>query len=254
MVRDKKQEFWNTRAPLGETSGTNDFVLKDLELKLIHAEVPTYSTVLDAGCGNGATLVSLALRNNCRGVGIDFSNEMIKHAKDAAIEGGVSDRISFLEGRIEEFPDLGQEFDVVLTERSLQNLNSAEAQHRAFLTIMRKLRPGGIYLMIESFIQGVNKTNGFRQVLGLDPISPPWHNLFLDEEIVQTWETSTFRLEAVNHFSSTYYFLSRVVYAKIAADNGDTLRYDSPINLIGKALPPVGDFGPTRLYKWRRIQ
>lgn len=248
----KKLAFWADRAKLGDTAGTNDFVLKELELDVIRNRVASGSHVLDAGCGNGATLVLLASLKRCSGVGLDFSPEMLRLARETSEKAGVSNLLAFKQGRIEDLRGMDERFDCAITERSLQNLNSVEEQEEAFSAIMDRLRTGGQYLMIESFTQGVEKTNAFRAALGLEPIEPPWHNLFLDEDRVRSWQTPVRRLEEVFHFSSTYYFLSRVVYAKLARDGGEPLRYDSAINRIGQTLPPVGDFGPTRLFQWRK--
>jgi hypothetical protein len=145
------------------------------------------------------------------------------------------------------------EFDYALAERCLINLDSHETQHKAFLEIMSFLKPGGYYLMIESFVQGLERINELRTLLKLERIDPPWHNVFMDENLVPQWANESYALVRVVPFSSTYYFLSRVVYASLARDRGEELRYDSDINLLACNLPPIGDFGPTRLYLWQRL-
>lgn len=239
---------------MGENAGTNDFLLKKLELELISNRVEECSAVLDIGCGNGLTLLHLVKNKHCTGVGVDFSPELLKVARKSAIEQGVEkEAVAFLMGDIEDLAgDLGV-FDYVLTERCLINLESAERQHRAFLEIMKHVRVGGRYLMIESFIQGLERINELRISLGLERIDPPWHNVFLDEDLVKGWGTGEIVLEEIYPFSSTYYFLSRVVYAKIAEQRSEGLRYDSDINLVACRLPPIGDFGPTRLWQWMRL-
>ena len=69
--------FWNDRASLGELAGTNDFMLTRIEQDFIESIVPPNTRVLDIGCGNSSSLISLAKKSGCRGVGIDFSKEMI---------------------------------------------------------------------------------------------------------------------------------------------------------------------------------
>jgi ubiquinone/menaquinone biosynthesis C-methylase UbiE len=248
-----KLSFWSERATIGKNAGTNDFLLKGLEMELLMERITEGASVLDVGCGNGLTLVSLARQKNCTGLGIDFSEEMIREAKKNVLEHHLEKSLSFCVARVERLPgDLGF-FDYVLTERCLINLDSEQMQHDAFLELMKHVKPGGRYLMIESFIQGLDRTNRLRISLGLARIGPPWHNVFLDEESVHRWETNEFCLEEIYPFSSTYYFLSRVVYAKIAQDRGEALRYDSEINLVATKLPPIGNFGPTRLWQWRRM-
>jgi len=252
MTKDSKLEFWNSRAQLGETAGTYDFPLKDLELKLILQQIPSGASVLDVCCGNGETLVRLAREKHCRGVGVDFSEKMIEAAKVSSKTTGCADRLSFQVCAVPGLPaDLG-EFDYAITERSLINLDGEATQRRAFEEIMSHVKPGGYYLMIESSKQGLERTNELRTILGLERIDPPWHNVFIDETSVPKWANNKFSLEEVIPFSSTYHFLSRVVYAGLARDKGEELKYDSDINMLACKLPVVGNFGPARLWLWRR--
>ena len=252
MSNDPKLEFWNSRAQLGHTAGTYDFPLKDLELKLILSRIRPQSSVLDVGCGNGETLIKLAQQNGCTGVGVDFSEMMIASAREAAKASGLDDKLTFQVCAAPGLPSSLGEFDYVITERSLINLDSLNTQHKAFLEIMSHVKHGGHYLMIESSIQGLERSNELRSILGLERIDPPWHNVFIDESAVPDWATSEYTLEEVVPFSSTYHFLSRVVYAGLAKDSGEQLRYDSEINMLACKLPPIGDFGPVRLWLWRR--
>ena len=248
----QKLDFWNSRAELGEIAGTNDFPLKNLELKLIHEKIACGASVLDVGCGNGDTLLSLARENGCTGVGVDFSEKMVELAKSSCRSAGYEETVKFQVGVLPGLPvDLG-EFDYALTERCLINLDGEPTQHSAFLEIMSHVKPNGSYLMIESSLQGLERTNQLREMLNLEKIDPPWHNVFLDESSVPKWASDEFSLEEVIPFSSTYHFLSRVVYARLAADKGEPLRYDSEINMLACRLPIVGNFGPARLWLWRR--
>jgi ubiquinone/menaquinone biosynthesis C-methylase UbiE len=253
MTAETKLEFWNSRAALGEVAGTFDFPLKNLELKLVLERVPTGASVLDVGCGNGETLLRLALEKGCSGTGVDFSEKMIESAKASTIAAGCGERISFTVGAIPALPDALGEFDYAISERCLINLDGEASQHQAFRNIMSHVKPGGRYLMIESSIQGLERTNELRADLNLERIDPPWHNVFIDENAVPEWATADFILEEVVPFSSTYHFLSRVVYASLARDKGEELKYDSDINILACKLPIVGNFGPVRLWQWRRM-
>lgn len=247
-------QFWEERSKLGEKAGSNDFLLKELEQNIIIKTVKANSSILEIGCGNGDTLIKLAKANNCTGIGLDYSEGMIKLAKDASVKHEFTTRIAFKTGKIPGLPSDTGEFDYALTERCLINLDSHESQHKAFLEIMSHVKVGGYYLMIESFIQGLERTNALRTMLGLEQINPPWHNIFMDENLVATWENEAYFLENIVPFSSTYFFLSRVVYAALAQKNGEELRYDSDINVLSCQLPPIGNFGPARLYIWKRLK
>ena len=252
LENPKKLDFWNSRAELGGIAGTNDFPLKNLELKLIQEKIAGGASVLDVGCGNGDTLLGLARENGCQGIGVDFSEKMVELAKSKCRSAGYEGKVNFLKGVVPGLPKGLGEFDYALTERCLINLDSEATQHRAFLEIMSHVKPDGCYLMIESSFQGLARTNELREMLDLERIDPPWHNTFLDETSVPKWATAEFSLEEIIPFSSTYHFLSRVVYARLAADKGEPLRYDSEINMLACRLPIVGNFGPARLWLWRR--
>jgi ubiquinone/menaquinone biosynthesis C-methylase UbiE len=249
MVNEKIQKFWDERAGLGGIAGSNDFLLKNLEVDLLLKRIPEKSNILDVGCGNGQTLITLVKAKKCTGVGIDFSPKMVELAKDSAAQENLEGKLKFAEGSLEEIPDVGL-FDCIITERSLINLDSEEKQYTAFLGIMSHLKNNGRYYMLESCIDGLERTNELRVSLGLEPMSPPWHNLFFREDAVAKWANKNYVLEELYHFSSTYHLLSRVVYAKLATDKNEELRYNSDINLISCKLPPIGNFGPAKLWQW----
>jgi ubiquinone/menaquinone biosynthesis C-methylase UbiE len=251
-MAETKLEFWNNRAGLKEIAGTNDFPLKGLELNLILARIPEQSSVLDIGCGNGETLMRLAREKECTGVGLDFSEQMIGLARATSEREGLNDKVGFQIATLPDLPEGLGRFDYALSERCLINLDSDATQRQAFLKIMSQVKPGGRYLMIESSIQGLERTNELRQLLDLERMDPPWHNVFLNESSVENWGTDEFILEEVVPFTSTYHFLSRVVYARLAADKNEELKYDSDINMLACRLPIVGNFGPVRLWSWRR--
>jgi ubiquinone/menaquinone biosynthesis C-methylase UbiE len=252
MVNEKIRDFWNQRAELGEISGSNDYLLKNLEFEQLRKRIPDNSSVLDVGCGNGETLAMLAKDKNCTGVGIDFSPKMVELAKQNAAKNGVEKNLKFIEGALENIPESIGLFNCVITERSIINLDSEEKQHKAFIGIMNRLKDNGRYYMIESCLDGLERTNELRVSLGLEAIAPPWHNLFLRQANLEKWADEKYVLEEVCHFSSTYHLLSRVVYAKIAQDKKEELRYDSDINLVSCKLPAIGDYGPVKLWQWRR--
>lgn len=251
-VTNPKLEFWNSRADRGATAGTDDFILKRLEIALILDNVPAGAHVLDVGCGNGATLVRLAREKRCSGVGIDFAERMVAAAEEAARAADCRDRLRFEVGSV---PGLRSElgsFDYALTERCLINLDGELSQRAAFRDIISHLRPGGLYLMLESSREGLERSNALRRMLDLDAIEPPWHNVFVSESAVERWADETVELVEIIPYSSTYHLLSRVVYAKLARDRNEPLKYDSDINLLSLRLPIIGNLGPARLWRWRR--
>lgn len=249
-MSDKKQDFWNERASLGANAGSNDFVLKELELAVLMARVPESASVLDIGCGNGEALIRLATAKNISGTGVDFAEKMVELAQAESKSRNLSGRLTFAAGKIPGLPAGIGRFDVIVTERCLINLDSEAMQKQAFDEIVSHLKPGGRYLMMESFVEGLKRTNQLRAEFGQEPILAPWHNKFFHEAAVSGWGNDKVRLKEIVPYSSTYHFLSRVVYAHDATKRGEQMRYDSNINLMSLKLPVIGNFGPARLYVW----
>jgi ubiquinone/menaquinone biosynthesis C-methylase UbiE len=251
--KNRIHDFWNQRAKCGDNAGTNDFMLKYLEEKVLLERIPRGAKVLDIGCGNGSTLIHLAKEKECSGVGIDYANDLVKLAEQAAIEQNLQHKLKFFNRDVMTLGnDLGK-FQYIITQRCLINLDILEEQKRAFEAILQLLSHGGFYYMIESFNDGNRALNILREGFQLEPMEAPWHNLFFELEKVLGWQKDNPAIvEEVSHFASTYYFLSRVIYAKLSADRNEPLRYDSDINRISLHLPPIGDFGATKLIVWRK--
>jgi SAM-dependent methyltransferase len=250
---DKILAFWNERSRLGETAGTNDFVLSNIERDFLCEFIPAGSRVLDIGCGSGRTLVELGHRAQCTGVGIDYAEGMVRESQKAVVEAGLSDRIQIHHRRTPPITEEFGLFDVVYSQRCLINYTSTELQRAAVTSAAMVLKPGGMYVMLECSIDGTERTNVLRRRLGLEPLSPPWHNLFFREEEVAGWGTSLLGLERLMHMTSTYHFLSRVVNARLAADKGEEPQYDAAVNLMALALPrDIGEFGSSKAWIWRR--
>ena len=166
---------------------------------------------------------------------------------------GLIDKLTIRQHRLPPVPAEFGKFNAVYSQRCLINLTSSDEQRDAVQSVAGILEPNGVYIMIECSIEGGERTNAIRSQLGLERIEPPWHNLFLHENEVASWGTDDLKLEKMIHISSTYHMLSRIVYAKLAADKGETLRYDSDINLLAAKLPrDIGEFGPVKAWIWRK--
>ncbi len=248
---DQKREFWNDRSKLGDNAGSNDFMLKRVETDYILRNLPRQGRVLDIGCGNGDTLIEAHEKLGVTGIGLDFSPEMVALAQSRAKK--YSQDLSFSFADVRQLPDDIGQFDAVYVQRSLINLNSYEEQRAAFEGIMNLVNPGGIFVMVECTIDGQNKTNALRTILGIEKMEIPWHNLFFHISDIESWQSPARRIERFDHISSTYHFLSRVIYAALGEADGGELKYDSEINKLAISLPQnIGEFGPVKGWVWRK--
>lgn len=246
------REFWNRRAGLGQWAGTRDVLAKQLEMMAIASQVRDGMRILEVGCGNGITAIELGRRFAVDVTGIDFAEEMVAAATSMAAGQSLRGSVSFRTGDVREMPEIHQAFDLIYTERVLINLPDWDSQRRAIANITRLLVPGGTFVMCENSQDGLASLNRLRERVHLPEIAPPWHNRYIRDSEIAELHFDDVTLEAVNDYSSTYYFLSRVVNAALAAKAGREPDYDSDINQLALRLPSIGDCGQGRVWLWRK--
>jgi hypothetical protein len=185
-------------------------------------------------------------------LGIDFAEEMIAAATAMLADQHLKGAVRFQVGAVCSLANFSECFDLIYTERVLINLPDWQAQRQAIASITGLLADGGLYAMCENSQDGLDQINSLRQRVGLSGITPPWHNRYLrDAELEQASFPGT-KLEGVNTYSSTYYFLSRIVNAWLAAQGGREPDYDDPINQLALRLPSIGSLGQGRIWLWRK--
>ncbi|MDO8468827.1 MAG: class I SAM-dependent methyltransferase [Candidatus Peribacter sp.] len=247
-----RKEFWNSRAHLGLQAGTQDVIAKQLEVEAIAGQVSNGMNVLDIGCGNGITAIELARRHSVHVTGMDNAEKMVEAAQELSKKATLKGQTEFRVGDITQLPTDLKQYDIVYTERTLINLPDTAAQAKAIRNIAKLLIPGGRYLMCENSAEGLRRINEFRAQLGLKIIETPWHNCYIDDESMQQLSSPGLTLERVLDFSSTYYFLSRIVNAHLASLKGEEPKYDDPINALALKLPAMMDgLGQTKIWIWR---
>jgi SAM-dependent methyltransferase len=230
---DLIRRHWEERARQfgGRPEATlGEIPLRRLEIRTMGRLLRRYKPrrVLDVGCGNGYSTKIYAHRFPMVAfTGLDFSEEMIANAimntpsNCTFVVGDVLNVTSYPEGL----------FDLILTQRCLQNLPDYPTQRTAIENLLLKKSQDGRLLLMECSRDGVEKLNRLRQKLGRKPIEDiePWHNHFMiDNDLI-----SGFKAEVV-HFSSTYMLLSKVIHPRLS--------------LFACLLPAIGTFGYDKLY------
>lgn len=256
-------DFWSQ--PDAPERNRRDTILKQIEIKAIGSYVRDGMRVLDVGCGDGETLYALGQQFQIDGVGVDRSETMLRVTEKVCLMEGARSVIVFERGDLAYLTKRTPEyapFDLIYTERCLINLPSWEQQAQAIRDCCSLLKPGGQFVMCEHSQGGLDQCNEWRATLDLPTIVPPEFNRYLViEEVEQLWwdiMPSMLVPESwyVSDFAGTYYFLSRIVNAKLAADAGHEPDYDSPINKLALNLPlgpgPGGFRGYSRIWAWRR--
>jgi tocopherol O-methyltransferase len=100
--------------------------------------------VLDVGCGHGGTLVHLAKRLGCTGVGLTISPKQVRIARERAAHASLRDRLMFVEGDVSDFPFSPGEFGVVWVMESSEHFaDKARFLRDTYSTLI----PGGQLLL-----------------------------------------------------------------------------------------------------------
>lgn len=231
-IKDIKQ-FWDTRAKEYRNSWQatlGEQYLRLLEINTMKRFIRCYTPkrVLDVGCGNGYSTKLYALEfPSIRFFGMDYSEEMVRCAKRSSASnciffvGDVTDVETFEEGC----------YDLIITQRCLQNLPDYESQRSAINNLLMRKNSNGHLLLMECSKDGVAQLNEMRAILGKKPIDniEPWHNNFFVDRLL----CDDFGAKIV-YFSSTYMFLAKVIHSRFS--------------YIGHILPSIGKFGYNRLY------
>ena len=235
--------FWDERARQFKADGRatlRETHLREVEVRAMMRRIGRLKprTVLDVGCGNGWSTHQYA--RQFPGItfhGVDFSGEMIRYARQDA-----PPNCSFERADVTDPSSLPPgPFDLILTQRCIQNLPDWETQKRAIASLRGRLtapratetiaRRGGALLLMECSKDGVKQLNQTRVRLGMEPIEgiEPWHNAFLRDGLMKR----TFGAK-VEFFCSTYMLLAKVVHKRLS--------------YVARYLPAVGRFGYDRLY------
>jgi arsenite methyltransferase len=110
-------------------------------------------TVLDVGSGGGIDTILAAKRvgPTGRAIGLDIVEAMLDRARVNAAEAGVSGRVEFVHGEMEQIPLPDASVDVVISNGVL---NLSARKSRALAEIFRVLRPGGRISLADLTVEG----------------------------------------------------------------------------------------------------
>jgi SAM-dependent methyltransferase len=246
-------KFWNTNAKLSKLAGSKDYNAKIIEIEALSKFFKKNIKVLEFGCGNGYTALELAKRFNVKIDAYDYSPEMILEAKKLQKKKRLSNRVSFFLADIKKNLEIKPVYDLVFTERMLINLDSWGAQKKSIIKLVNCLKPKGSLVLLENSATGLKRINDYRSMLDLKKIKAPWHNLYLDDNKMLNFKIKNCKLMEVIPYSSTYYFLSRVVNAWLANEKGMEPNYNAKINKLAFKLPSISDCAQGKIYLYKKI-
>lgn len=227
-----------------------DYNLRELEIDTAIEYMRPGDLVLDVGCGLGYAASKYALREQVTVHAIDYAENMIGGANDLLRENHpeLLDRVTFQVASVMELPFESNTFDVVSSSRCLMALLEWDRQKAALREIHRVLKPGGMLVLMEGTMDGIERLNKVRMEFGLDAIAADGRDRlftrkFRESELLDFCR-AYYTVERVKRFGM-YYFLTRVVQPLLVAPEKPS--YAHPLNHvaleIARQYPNYMDLG-----------
>ncbi|MDB4945211.1 MAG: hypothetical protein JWP97_4745 [Labilithrix sp.] len=215
---------------------------------------PTKNLV-DIGCGNGYLLEALSQRPNPPELkGIEYTPEMVAIAEERKVPGA-----TIVQGDVRALPLADGSCDLVVTERCIINVMDREDQAKSLREVGRVLAPGGHFLCIEAFEDGLAQLNEARGELGLEPNTAPYHNMWFDkawflDTIAPQFEVVDLAAERdpslpTPNFLSSHYFISRALYPAVTKRE---VLYNTHLVKFFSFLPPMGNYAAIQFWLLKR--
>jgi len=208
--------------------------------------------ILDVGCGNGYTIKCLAgdLTSHSY-IGVEY-NDKLRNLALQQISGMPNVRVLTGDIRARETINIKNEsVDVLLCQRVLINLLSDHDTKIALNNVLSLVKPNGRLLFIEAFSSGLTNLNNARKEFGLEPISPAYHNKYLDDGFFSHPSLQPCSFNIPKNVLSTHYYVSRVLHAALLQQlqQADWKRNSLFVKFLSTALPDgVGDYAPLQFH------
>ncbi len=240
-------------------STMEDQYIRDAELNYIVSEVKRFTEwvkpdpkIFEVGCGNGHLLSCLRQKFPQASLSaIEFTPELRQIASERKLDG-----VTIEAGdarRAECFP---KECDIIISERVIINILDMGHQRVAFENIAASLKMGGIYIMVESFIEPLHELNRARKEVKLPPIEPSYQNKYLSDRMV--YRMQFMGLQEItpcvaSNYLSSHFFLTRVFHWLVRPEGGK-LKANHVVRFFDQAIPPgIGNYAPIRFRLFRRV-
>lgn len=224
-------------------------------LEWLKAEGHPTQNLVDIGCGNGYLLEVIRERDpKIELTGLEYTPDMVEIAAGRNVP-----RCPILQGDVRALPFGDRSWDLAVTERCIINVMDRADQERSLREVGRVLRPGGHFLCIEAFTDGLSQLNEARDELGLPPNEMPYHNIWFDKDwflgvIADQFEVVDLAKERdpslpTPNFLSSHYFISRALYPAVTKRE---VLYNTHLVRFFGFLPPMGNYAPIQFWLLRR--
>ena len=239
----KHWENWSENFGTSLKATTKSSDIKRIEINTIvkylqsslsnHSNSKDAFKVLEVGCGNGYNLSGVrAIFPEISLEGVDYSPKMIENAKKLWHENNKGLKfkgISFYNADatvLEVCEDLSSDYDFIFTDRCLINLLEDGQVEACIKSIFSKLKPGGIALFIENFVETRELQNDIRVLTGLPRRDYPEFNKFL---IKRKFVDVVTKFSEVKDFMSISSLHDFILYVITPLLNDGSVDYDSEL-------------------------
>lgn len=148
---DNKEKFFNGWAPFYDCLFTTVIYQAIHQRLLEYVVLQENAEVLDLGCGTGRLLDRLAAREpTLRGIGVDFSKEMLRQARKRT---QYKERLIFIQENAASLSFANEQFAAVFCTLSFLHYPNPQ---QVLNEVSRVLSPGGRFYLVDSCI---NKKN-----------------------------------------------------------------------------------------------
>ena len=201
---------------------------------IIESYLDAGQSVLDVGCGDGHSTLRFAARTK-QITGVDYIEGFVERARQNAAAQGVKNAL-FEQGDVTDLETIrGRHgiFDAVISIRCLINLPTVAMQDAALVEIARSIRPGGLFLCSEGWLEGWEGLNRLRALSGLERMQLVRYNRLIERARFETTASRFFERIAYGGVG-LYLFVSRVLQPCLVRP--DSPQHTHPLNKVGHEL------------------
>jgi len=237
-----KKRYESFAKSLDYNTTASDFQLREIEIDTAAGYMRNGQRTLDVGCGLGYAAVQFASRFAVEAHAIDYAENMIAGANGLLQKNkpSLKGSVRFMNASVVEMPYPDHHFDVVSSSRCLMALLDWDLQKKALVEVHRILKPGGVLVLMEGTLEGLERLNAARVQFGLEPIAPDGRDRlmtlkFHESELLEFCRPY-FVHERTQRFGM-YYFLTRIVQPLLVAPAPP--RYDHKLNDIARRIARI---------------
>lgn len=245
---NQEMSHWSERAIKiqdEKTVNIPDSFQQDLEYANIYKYLDKNMVVLEIGCGNG--YCTNIMRDRVKHIdAIDCSLEMVERARKNFGE----QNNNFIQDDIRNPKTIaGKKYDAIVCVRVLINLSDLNQQLKALANMRNLLKPGGVLILLEGFLDGFENLSQLRKKIGMNPINPSKINFYSQLSDILPWLDENFHIEDKFHIGS-YDFLTRCLYPHVVGEKN--IKRNSPF--VEKCSEIAKVFNPTAYEQFSRVR